>query len=299
VQKPEIENYDFRKPKLLSKEIMRALHKIHNLFSRDLERIFTNVLNLKVEAVLEEIEQVISMDFLGRIKSPSALFLFDIEELDDWAVLQIDPSFCIFLVEHESGGRSMKLGEARALTHLEERIIGRTIDKIFNVLTHIWSSYIHINMTISNYVYESKTANIRIISSQLPGIEVGFKLKVEGLEVPFRICYPYALLKQQMKKSFSEFSSKDIKESLSDHQYQQFENEMKQVDILTKVRLGTTKLPIQQLLNLDKGDLIKLDQHIDKPLNVFVNNKVKMMGYPGLKGGMKAIKVFEILENNN
>src|SRR5699024_4381519 len=133
---------------LLSKEIMRALHKIHNLFSRDLERIFTNVLNLKVEAVLEEIEQVISMDFLGRIKSPSALFLFDIEELDDWAVLQIDPSFCIFLVEHESGGRSMKLGEARALTHLEERIIGRTIDKIFNVLTHIWSSYIHINMTI-------------------------------------------------------------------------------------------------------------------------------------------------------
>lgn len=296
-QKKHIKKYDFGQPKVASKEIMRVLHKIHNLFSHDIERIFSIVLNLKVEVTLEGIEQAISAEFISSMESPSALFLFDIEELDDWTVLQMDPSFCVFLVEHESGGRSTRLGEARSLTRLEERIISRTIAKIFNELTHIWSSYVQ--MTMKNYVYESNPANIRIISPNIPAIKISFNLKVGKFEVPFRICYPLALLKEQMVNSFDKFNNKEDKETLSSGQYQQFKNEMKQVNVQTKARLGSTNMAIHQLLNLEEGDLIKLDQHIDEPLGVFVNDKLKMFGFPGIKSGKKAVKIFEILNNDN
>ena len=292
-----IKKYDFRHPKLVSKEIMRALHKIHNQFARNIKRIFTNELNLKVEVTLEEIEQVIFAEFLNSIQPPTALFLFNIEELGEWAVLQMDPAFCVSFVEQQSGGRSIQLGEARSLTRIEERVIGRTVDKIFKELTHIWSS--HINMTILHHVYESKPANIRTISSHIPGITVTFTLKVEQVEVPFSVCYPYALLKEQMMNSFGNLNTNTQKETLSTGQRLHFKNEMKQVNVQAKAMLGSTKIPIQKLLDLGEGDLIKLNQRIDEPLQIQVNNKLKMHGFPGMKSGNRAIKIFDILKNDN
>ena len=289
-----IKKYDFRHPKLVSKEIMRALHKIHNLFGRNVKRIFSNSLNLKTEVTLHDIEQVIFSEFLNSIEPPTALFLFNIEELGEWAVLQMDPSFCVFFVEHQSGGRSIELGSARALTRIEERVMGRTIQKIFKELTHIWSSYI--NMTILHHVYESKPANIRTISSHIPGIAVTFMLNVQGMEVPFRVCYPYALLKEEMMSSFGKIDTNNPKSMLSAEQRLSFKNEMKQVNVTAKARLGETKISLHKLLSLVEGDVIKLNQLIDDPLEIDVNNKLKMFGYPGVKSTNKAVKIFEILK---
>ncbi len=294
-QSAHVKKYDFRHPKLVSKEIMRALHKIHNLFARNVQRIFSNVLNLKVEVTLDEIEQVIFAEFLNTIEPPTALFLFNIEELGEWATLQMDPSFCMFFVEHQSGGRSMKLGEPRSLTRIEERVMGRTIKKIFKELSHTWSSYV--KMTILHHVYESKPANIRTISSHIPGIAVTFRLEVEKMKVPLRVCYPYALLKEQMMSSFGDLNQNDTKESLSSGERLQFQKEMKNVDVLAKAMLGKAGIPMQRLMGLEEGDVIKLDQRIDEPLTINVNDRHKMTGYPGVRGGKKAIKLFDILKS--
>lgn len=296
-QGSRIKKYDFRQPKLVSKEIMRALHKIHNLFARNVKRIFANTLNLKTEVTLHEIEQVIFAQFLNTIEPPTALFLFNIEELGEWAVLQMDPSFCVFFVEHQSGGRSVELGQARALTRIEERVMGRTIQKIFKELTHIWSTYI--NMTILHHVYESKPANIRTISSHIPGIAITFMLSIEGIEVPFRVCYPYALLKEQMMSSFGKLDTNNNKSMLSAEQRLLFKNDMKQVDVTAKAQLGETNISLETLMQLEEGDLIKLDQRIEDPLEIHINNKLKMFGYPGIKSNNKAIKIFNILKSDS
>lgn len=296
-QGPRVKKYDFRHPKLVSKEIMRALHEIHNLFGRNVKRIFTNSLNLTTEVTLHDIEQVIFAEFLNLIEPPTALFLFNIEELGEWAVLQMDSAFCVSFVENQSGGRKLELGQARALTRIEERVMGRTIQKIFKELTHIWSSYI--NMTILHHVYESKPANIRTISSHIPGIAVTFMLSIEGIEVPFRVCYPYALLKEQMMSSFGKLDTNGKKSMLSAEERLVFKNDMKQVDVTATVELGQTKMSLSKLLSLDEGDLVKLNQRIDDPLDIYVNNRHKMLGYPGMKNANKAVKIFEILKSDS
>jgi flagellar motor switch protein FliM len=208
----------------------------------------------------------------------------------------MDPSFCMFFVEHQSGGRSMKLGEARSLTRIEERVMGRTIKKIFKELSRTWSSYV--KMTILHHVYESKPANIRTISSHIPGIAVTFMLEVDNMKVPLRLCYPYALLKEQMMSSFGDVNSNDTRESLSSGERLQFQKEMKNVDVMAKAMLGKSIISLQRLIGLQEGDVVKLDQRIDEPLIINVNDRHKMTGYPGVKSGKKAVKVFDILKND-
>lgn len=58
-------------------------------------------------------------------------------------------------------------------------------------------------------------------------------------------------------------------------------------------------LSLEDILSLKEGDTIPLQQKADEPLEIKVNGITKMNGYPGLKQGRKAIKVFEIIEEIN
>jgi len=292
-----VRSYDFKHPKLVSKEIMRALRNIHELLSRNLNRIFTDSLNQKVEVTLKDIDEVIFSEFLSELEQPTALFLFNIEELGDWALMELDPSFCLYCIERQGGSREETTKPPRALTRIEERVISRIIDKIFKELSHVWAPYL--NITILNHVYESKPANIRTISSHIPGIIIRYEIRVENLMVPFKICYPYALLKEQMNNSFHEPDKSSSNAVLNKKEKKAFEDYMKQVSVPLNVILGEVDISMEQLINIEEGDTIKLNQSIDDPLGVLVNGTKKMVGYPGNMSGNKAIKVYDVKKSLN
>lgn len=286
--------YDFKRPKLISKEVMRALRKIHELLSRNLNRIFTDTLNQKVEFFLQDIDEVIFSEFLNELESPTALFLFNIEELGDWALMEMDPSFCLHCIERQSGSHEDSSKPARALTRIEERVISRIVNKIFKELNHVWSPYL--NISIVNHVYESKPANVRTISSHIPGIIIRYEIRVDSLKVPFKICYPYALLKEQMNNSFREHDKSSNDTLLSPSQKSSFEKYMKDVKVPLKVVLGQADISMDNLIHMKEGDVIQLDRAIDEPLDILVNGSPKLVGYPGNMGGKKAVKVYEVKE---
>lgn len=291
----EIKKYDFKHPKLVSKENARALQKIHDLLSRNLNRIFTDSLGEKVEVSLQNIDEVIYSEFLSALEPPSALFLFNIEELGDWALMQMDPSFCLYCIERQGGSRQDTARPARPLTRIEERIISRIIDKIFKELSRVWAPYL--NITIQNHVYESKPANIRTISSHIPGIIIRYMLRLENFAVPLKICYPYALLKERMKNTAHEPDRSSGKAMLSASEKKSFENYVKKAEVNLNVILGETKIPLKRLLEVEEGDVIKLDQSIEDPLDVLVNGTKKMVGYPGYMDDNKAIKIYKVMNS--
>jgi flagellar motor switch protein FliM len=248
-----------------------------------------------VEVSLQDIDEVIFSEFLSGLEPPTALFLFNIEELGDWALMEMDPSFCLHCIERQGGSREETVRESRALTRIEERVISRIINKIFKELSHVWSPYL--NMTILNHVYESKPANIRTISSHVPGIIIRFEVRVQNMSVPLKICYPYALLKEQMNNSFHEPKKSTGKSVKSSREKKAFENYIKQVSVPLKVILGQVDISMKELIKIEEGHIIKLNQSIDEPLEVLVNGSRKLVGYPGNMNGKKAIKVFEVMNS--
>lgn len=290
-----IKPYDFKHPKLVSKETMRALRNIHELLSRSLNRIFTDSINQKAEVSLLDIDEVIFSEFLSELEPPTALFLFNIEEMGDWAVMEMDPSFCLYCIERLSGSREDSIKPNRALTRIEERVISRIVNKIFKELGHVWSPYL--NITIQNHVYESKPANIRTISSHVPGIVIRYEIRVGNLEVPFKLCYPYAMLKEQMNLNLHKTDKSQDRRVLSPVERRSFENYMKTVSVPLQVLLGTMRISMKDLVGLEEGDVIKLDQMIDEPLDIRIKGTRKMKGFPGKMNGVKAVKVFEVQKN--
>ena len=292
--KRQIKEYDFKHPKLVSKEIMRTLRKIHEQFARNLKRLYGTTLNQKFEVTLEEIEQVVFSEYLNSLEPPTAIFLFNIEELGDWAILQNDPSFCLYFVEKLCGNQNVEFQESRSLTRIEEGVFSRIMDKLFKELSHVWSTYL--KMTIQHHVYESKPTNIRAISAGVPGITVRYTVRFDEEKIPFSICYPYGLLKEQMISSLNGFDKHDTKVNMTPAQKVRYREDLKNVNVTLRPVLGRTKIKMKKLTELSVGDVIALDQPIDEPLEILSNQTLEMYGYPGTLKGKRAVKIFKIVQ---
>lgn len=291
-----VEPYDFKQPKLFSKEIMRNLRSLHDMFTRSISRIFSSALRRKVDVTLEKIDQLSSNKFINRIKSPGVIHLLSVDGFSGNIIMVTPPGFCIYLVERQSGGYGGDMTERRTLTTIEEKIISRILNSINHEIEVAWKPYM--DFEISSSTYESKPENIHLASVD-PTIVVKVLVSFGDYNVNIHISYPYSLLKEAMNNSVLKKGKKSEIEELSEDQLVSYKYTLSNTGVRIKPLLGEMKLSVDDILGLEEGDVIPLDQRTDKPLKVKVNNVPKMTAYPGTMHGRRAVKIYEMLEEIN
>ncbi len=291
-----VEPYDFKHPKLFSKEIMRTLRTLHEVFGRNVSRNFSNAFRQKVDVKLAQIDQLATSEFVRHIKSPSTLYILNVEELGGDVVMVMQPGFCIQMVERQSGGRGTDLSEQRMLTTIEEKIMFRIMNGVNREIIAAWEPVV--SFSIKSMTYESKPENVHMITAD-PAIVAVFRVDLGDDEVEMKIAYPYSMLKETLNESVLQINNHSKKVNLSEEQMQAYEQTLTRVAIKVQPLLGTTRLTLDELINLEEGDAIALSQKTDQPLEVRVNGVKKMTAYPGTTGNRKAVKIYELLEEIN
>jgi len=291
-----VEPYDFKQPKLFSKEIMRNLRSLHDIFARSVSRIFGSALRTKVDVSLEKIDQLSSSKFINKIKSPSVIYLLSVDDSSGNIIMVMPPGFCIHLVERQSGGYGGDLSERRTLTTIEEKIISRIVRNINNEILMAWEPYMEFE--INSATFESKPENIHLASVD-PTIVVQIGISFGDKKIRFHLSYPYSLLKEAMNNSVLKKGKKTETVELSEEQLESYKYTLSSAGVRIKPLLGETTLSVQDILDLKEGDVIPLEQRSDQPLKVKVNNVHKMSAYPGVIHGRRAVKIYDMIEEIN
>lgn len=68
------------------------------------------------------------------------------------------------------------------------------------------------------------------------------------------------------------------------------------VPVSLSVQLGTTQLPMREVLELGEGSVITLDKEADSPVELFVNNRLIARGEVVVVEDRFGIKVTEIID---
>jgi flagellar motor switch protein FliM len=291
-----VESYDFKQPKLFSKEIMRNLRSLHDIFARSISRIFSSALRQKVDVSLEKIDQLSSSRFINKIEGPSVIYLLSVDDSEGNIIMVMPPGFCIHLVERQSGGYGGDMSERRTLTIIEEKIISRIVRNINNEIVKAWEPYMEFDITSSTF--ESKPENIHLASVD-PTIIVQISINFNDKEVKIQLSYPYSLLKKAMNNSVLKKGKKTETAELSDEELESYKHTLSNSRVKIKPLLGETELTVLDILKLKEGDVIPLDQRSDQPLKVKVNNVHKMSAYPGVKHGRRAVKIYDMIQEIN
>lgn len=296
IKKKEVVNYDFKHPRLVSKEQMRSLRNLHEVFARNLSVAFTNYLRTMIDVQFLAIDQVMYSEFVQSIASPSALFLYTVEQLGGEAVMEVDPRFCIYIVEKQTGGAGKEMAFRREMTSIEEKIMSRVMNRVYSELQVAWEPYM--NLSIYQHSYESNPENIQIISAVEPAIVVFLQVSVYDSKATLNLCYPYALLEEALSNSLFKYSNRQRKDDLAPEQRDFYSNHLKKAKVPLQAELGRTRITVRELIGLQVGDALTLGRRVDEPLDIRVNNRLKMKAFPGTNRKNRAIKIYDFISND-
>lgn len=291
--KKTIKNYDFERPSKFSKEHLRTLENIFEHFGRLLSTNLPGYLRKSVSIEVMNSEAVIYQEFTNALSNPVLLGIVDFAPLEGSIIIELAQNLGYAIVDRMLGGEGSPLEKSRDFTEIELAIIERIFTVITNLLPEPWENVVHLEPRLTRIETNSQFAQI-ILPSDMAAI-VTMNVKVGTVEGMMNVCIPYTVVEDVIDKLNTKawYASMQM---LDDTSYRDvIEVAIARARIPVRAVLGKSTISLNDLLNMQKGDIIKLNSKVEDELSVYVGNIRKFTALPGSSSDSYAVKISTII----
>lgn len=287
----QVKDYDFARPAKFSKEHLRTLEIIFEHFGRLLATNLPAYLRKSVSVDVVNSEVVIYSEFSNALSNPVLLGVVGMDPLMGNVIMEMASNLGFAIVDRLLGGVGNSLEKERDFSEIELSILERVFTICVNLLHEPWENVVEITPRLNRIETNSQFAQIISPSETIAIVTINLKIgDVEGL---MNICLPYTTLEPVMDKLNTKYWFSTMKEKDSNSYEAAIENIIDNALIPMKAVLGTSKINVQDFVNLQLGDVIRLDRKVDDELEVYVGNIKKFKALPGYSDNKYAVRVTE------
>ena len=284
--------YDFARPAKFSKDHLRTLVNIFEHYGRLLSTNLPGYLRKNVQVEVMNSEAVIYSEFMNALSNPVLLGVVNFSPLKGNIIIEWGSQLGFAIVDRMLGGAGTTLDITREFSEIELAIIERIFANCVNLLREPWKNVLSIEPRLERMETNTQFAQFISPSEMIAIVSISIKIgEVEGL---MTVCLPYITLEPIMDKLntrfwFSTLSDKDPSYEIA------LEGMLKKTAIPVVTELGRSTISVNDFVNLQKGDIIKLNTKIDDELDVYVGNIKKFKALPGSASDKYAVRVTSII----
>lgn len=285
--------YDFKRPNRVSKEQLRAFRGIHDKMARNLSSQISAVMRSIVEIQLHSVDQMTYGEFLMSLPSPTSFNVFSLKPLDGTGVLEINPSIAFPMIDRLLGGKGDPYESTREFSDIELNLLDTILKQMMQNLKEAWAPVTEVFPSVD--AKESSPNVVQIVAQNEIVIMVVMEIIIGHSSGMMNLCYPVISLESVL----SRLASRDL--MLSETSSKKSRNKELQAllggaGVELSAILGGTHLTLNEILDLNVGDIVRLDKAADDTVTVNVNGREKYVASIGLQRYRKTIKVEEIIK---
>jgi flagellar motor switch protein FliM len=288
-----INPYNFKRPRLFSQDQMRVLSHVHEAFARDVSVYLSAQLRTIVDISLAAIDQVLYSEYVMSSAPPSAIYVAEVEELNQKLIFELDPRLVVFTIEKLFGGPGEFLKKAREVSQIEQRIMSKVMARAFRELEKSWRQVFE--MRITEDTFESNAEFVQILPGVEPAMVCTFEVSVYDETTFINICYPYIMLERMLTRSAMTQWVTSATTEVAPEARQRYQETLRTMDVEMRVELGRARLPVTDLVQLEVGDVIPLANRANEPVRVYVGSKHTFTAVPGRAGKRRALCIEEMI----
>ena len=291
-EKP-VKNYDFKRPSKFSREHLRTLEIIFENYGRLLSTHLPGYLRKSVSVEVMNSEATIFSEFSNALSNPVLLGIVDFKPLEGNILIELSGNLGYAMIDRMLGGGGAPLEKLRDVTEIEVSILSRIFTIITNLLHDPWVNVVNLQPRLTRIETNSQFAQM-IAPNETVAI-VTMTVKVGTIEGMMNVCLPYSVLEDVIDKLNTKFwySTMQVRDEMV---YKEFiESAIIKARIPIKVVLGHSTISVNEMINMQSGDIIKLDSKIEDELNVYVGNIRKFTALPGSSSDSYAVKISTIV----
>lgn len=282
--------YNFRRPDKFSKDHLRALQDVHREFSRQISLVLTAYLRMHIEIDVVSTDQLTYDEFIRSMPSPITIGIFELNPLPGQILLGISFEVLSCIVDRMLGGVGLSENRQRELTDIEEALSKKVIERTVKTLESSWSNIIPVQAEVMGL--ENSYQMIQVATSGEIVALITFEVQIAGKYFGLiSLCFPYPVLENVLGHLSTQhiFQTKGIVATTEERQKMIQKLNTSMVDL--SVIFGSCNISLSDFLEIQEGDIIKLDNKTNEDLVVTVNEEKKFFARPGTLKNHVCVKV--------
>lgn len=289
----KIKDYDFARPAKFSKEHLRTLEIIFEHFGRLVSSNFPAYLRKNVQVDVMNSEAVTYSEFSNALSNPVLLGIVNFAPLNGNIIVELASNLGFAIIDRMLGGLGDPLEKSREFSEIELSVLERIFTILVDLLREPWNNVVEIHPRLERIETNSQFAQIISPSEMIAIVTISVAIgNVEGL---MNICLPFMTLEDIMDKLNTKYWFSTMQEKDEESYDEYIEMAINKAQIPIKALLGKSSISVMDFINLQVGDIIKLDTMVEDELDVYVGNIVKFKALPGSGADKYAVKVTEII----
>lgn len=289
----QVKVYDFARPSKFSKEHLRTLEIIFEHYGRLLYTNLPAYLRKNVQVEVMNSEAVAYSEFSNALSNPVLLGIIDFEPLKGNIIMELASNLGYAIIDRMLGGEGVSLEKKRDFSEIEIIIIERIMTICVDLLREPWQNVVAIKPRLVRI--ETNPQFAQIISPQEMIAIITVNLRIGDVEGLMNICLPYICLEDVMDKLNTKYWFSTMKEKDENTYEDAIESLISKAEIPLRAMLGGSTISVNDFVNLQKGDIIKLDAPVGQELEVYVGNIRKFKALPGTSNDNYAVRVTSVI----
>ena len=288
-----VKDYDFARPAKFSKEHLRTLEIIFEHYGRLLSSNLPAYLRKNVQVEVMNSEAVTYSEFSNALSNPVLLGVVNMAPLSGNIIIEIATNLGYAIIDRLLGGVGEPLEKKREFSEIELSILEKIFTILIDLLREPWTNVVEIHPYLERIETNPQFAQI-ISPTEMIAI-VTVNINIGGVEGLMNICLPYLTLEDVMDKLNTKYWFSTMQDRDETSYADVIETAINRALIPVSAELGKSSLTVMDFINLQVGDVIKLNRKIEDELDIYVGNIVKFKALPGSFNDDYAVKVTEII----
>lgn len=288
-----VKDYDFKRPAKFSKEHLRTLEMIFEHYGRLISTNLPVYLRKNVQVSVVNSEALTFSEFTNSLANPVILGIVNFLPLGGNIMIELAANLGFAMIDRMLGGQGDPLEKNREFSEIELSIIEKIMVVCVRLLREPWKIVLDLNPVLDRVETNPQFAQIIAPTEMIAIVTLNVKIgEVEGL---MNICLPYFTLESVMDKLNTKFWFSTMQDSSEDSYQDHMGDLIKHVQIPIKAVLGSSSISVADFVNLQIGDIIRLDSKVAQEMDIYVGNIKKFKALPGATKEAYAVRVTSVI----
>lgn len=266
--------YNFRRPDRLSKDQIRSIYLLHDLFAHSLSSSLPLFLRAMSEVNLISVEQQTYGEYLRGLADPTTIYTISVEALRGVFAIEINSSIAFPVIDRMLGGSGDELKEKRAATELELNILESFLNLVTENYEEAWNPIVDFETEVVGR--ETRPQLLQVVSPNEVVVTIVYQMQIGEAQGSLSICLPIGLLEPIIEK----FNPSTYSQSTqtSPQAVEALISNLSLIEFPVSTELQKISTTFADLMELSEGDVLLTSHRIEKPLMLSIRGEKKFHG---------------------
>jgi flagellar motor switch protein FliM len=276
---------DFTRPTKFTSEQERRLKRSLEAFCRTASTRLSAELRVPLELEVINSTQLTWSNAHAQVPDPSITAVVEAGPIGTRLMLSCEQGLVLGAIELLLGGSDISEVRERRMTDIDFALARHFCDRLCAQLSLIWTDMAEIELAVVQLETHMETAQMVPVSE--PTLTLTMEARLGGVSSTIALLLPWSAIAPVADR----LAARDDAPDRGEDEIQRVRRAVGGVDMTVRAEVAAVELPIERVLALREGDVLRLDAPADTGVTLYADKVPVHRAKPGRSGSRRAVQI--------